>query len=125
MNRQWYGFAVAALLCLGAVQAQEMSERHIPVGAYPYLMDRQTTIGTLIAVDSDARTVTLQGDSGSHRYKVTDSTYIWLDRSQRGQTTADATLQDLSPGLKAEVRAAGPDQPDTAKWIKVQLAPAG
>lgn len=125
MNRQWYGFVVAALLCLGPLQAQEMSERHIPVGAYPSLMDRQTTIGTLIAVDPDARTVTLRADSGPHRYKVTDSTHIWLDRSRQGQTTADATLQDLSPGLKAEVRAAGPDRPDTAKWVKVQLAPEG
>lgn len=117
----WLVGAVALFAC--AAHAQEATERHIPVGAYAALMDWQTTSGTLAAVDTAARTVTLRVDSGLRSFRVTDSTDIWLDRSRRGQSTRDADLSDLRPGLAAEVRVLGRERPDTAKWVKVQLAP--
>lgn len=123
MKRYLYSLVGAALLCVFAVHAQETTERHIPVGAYPALQDWQTTSGTLAAVDAAARTVTLRVDSSLRSFRVTDSTDIWLDRSRRGQTTLDADLADLSPGLQADVRVLGRERPDTAKWVKVQLAP--
>lgn len=126
---KWFArlcIAAPLLLALGA-HAQEMTERHIPVGAYPQLTDPQTTVGTLVAVDAGEGTVTLRVDSGVRRFQVTGATYIWLDRSRLGQTTADATLSALTDltaeGLKAEVRALGPQRPGTARWVKVQLAP--
>lgn len=118
---RWLVGAVA--LCACTVHAQEATERHIPVGAYPALMDWQTVSGTLAAVDTDARTVTLRVDAGLRSFRVTDSTHIWLDRSRRGRTTRDAELSELTPGLAAEVRVLGRERPDTAKWVKVQLEP--
>ncbi|NIR30954.1 MAG: hypothetical protein GWN84_16890 [Gammaproteobacteria bacterium] len=118
---------VAPLLFAFGTPAQEMTERYIPVGAYPGLADRQTTVGAVVAIDPGERTVTLRGDSGLRRFRVTDSTHIWLDRSQLGQSTLDVKLSDLPDlppgGLRAEVRALGPERADTARWLKVQLPP--
>ena len=127
---KWFArlcIAAPLLFAFGAF-AQEMTERHIPVGAYPDLADRQTAVGTLVAVDAADGTVTLRVNSDLRRFRISESTFIWLDRSRLGQTTRDATLSELTElttgGLRAEVRALGPQRPDTARWLKVQLPPA-
>ncbi len=82
-----------------------------------------------MAVDPAAGSVTIESDAGEHTYRVTDATYIWLDRSERGETTMEATLPELEDlagaGLVAEARALGPERPHTAAWLKVRLAPEG
>lgn len=102
--------------------AQEMTERHIPVGAYPSLTSEYLTAGTIVAVDNEAATLTLQNNGSERSFRLTEGTKIWLDRSRLGQTTLDGKLSDLNTGLKAEVRSLGPERPDVAYWIKVQIA---
>ncbi len=102
--------------------AQEMTERHIPVGAYPYLKSEYLTTGTITNVDSDARTLTLDVDGSERSFSLTESTKIWLDRSHFGQSTLDGELSELATGLKAEVRSLGPSRPNLAYWVKVQVA---
>ena len=103
--------------------AQEMTERHIPLGAYPYLKSEYLAAGTIVNVDGEARTLILDIDGGERSYRLTASTKIWLDRSRFGRTTLDGTLSDLAAGLKAEVRSLGPERRDVAHWVKVQIAP--
>ncbi len=117
-------FALALVLLLfGSYPfAQEMTERHIPVGAYPYLKSEYLIAGTITNVDSEAKTLTLDVDGGERSFRLTESTKIWLDRSHFGQSTQDGELSELSAGLKAEVRSIGPSRPDLAYWVKVQVA---
>lgn len=102
--------------------AQEMTERHIPVGAYPSLKGEYLTAGTIVAVDDEAAMLTLRSDGSERSFRLTEGTKIWLDRSRLGQTTLDGELSDLNTGLNAEVRSLGPERPDVAYWIKVQIA---
>lgn len=106
-----------------AAQGQEMTERYIPVGAYPAAAGAGLWAGTVVAVDPDRRTVTLEAGTERYRFRVTNSTHVWLDHSPSGRTTEDGSLADVRPGLEAEVRTPGPDR-DTAKWLKVRI-PAG
>lgn len=124
MNRWRTLLLAAGLLCvLAAAQAQEMTERYIPVGAYAGMTDWRTILGTLEGIDPAGRKVTLRIGSQMQTFRVTDDTRIWLDRSRLGQTTVDGALAELPPGLKAEVRVVGASAPSTARWIKVQLEP--
>lgn len=115
--------AVILVLFATLASAQEMTERHIPVGAYPSLASKYLTAGTIVDVDDDAKILTIEVNGGERDFRLTNSTKIWLDRSQFGQTTLDGEFPDLATGLKAEVRSHGPARPDVAYWVKVQIAP--
>ena len=111
------------LLFASLIPAQEMTERHIPVGAYPYLKNENLAAGTIVDVDDEASTLTLATRDGERSFRLTESTRIWLDRSRSGHTTVDGKLSDLDPGVEAEVRSLGPGRRDVARWVKVQVAP--
>ena len=121
MQRQFTLLAALLLLLTSGASAQEMTERYIPVGAYPSLAGKYTTAGAIVAVNEDARTLTVQSGERERTFRVTEVTKIWLDRSRLQQSTMDGDLTDLAAGLEAEVRSLGPDQPDVAYWVKVQL----
>ncbi|HJR70356.1 MAG TPA: hypothetical protein VKA43_09980 [Gammaproteobacteria bacterium] len=116
-----------ALLLLCVVQvatAQHLTEQHIPVGAYPELVGVDVTVCTIVAVDPRERTITVQKDGSEQRFRVTDDTKIWLDRSRLAQPAVGGNLADVAPGLAAEIRSVGPEQPDAAYWVKVQITAA-
>ena len=117
-------FAVVVVLTLfgSYLFAQEMTERYIPVGAYPYLKSEYLSAGTITNVDSEARTLTLDVGGSERSFSMTESTKIWLDRSHFGQSTVDGELSELAAGLKAEVRSFGPSRSNLAYWVKVQVA---
>lgn len=121
----WKKFAIlpALVVLLLAVSAsgQELTERHIPVGAYPSLAGKYVTAGTIVSVNEENRTLILEHDGGERSFRVTVDTKIWLDRSLRDQTTLDGSFDDLATGVRAEVRTLGPDQPNLAYWVKLQL----
>lgn len=123
-TRTGFDIMVAILLSFASLAlAQEMTERYIPVGAYPSLASKYLTSGTIVDVDTDARMLTIQINGSERSFRLTDSTKIWLDRSQFGQTALDGELADLVTGLRAEVRSFGPTRSDVAYWVKVQIAP--
>lgn len=103
------------------VQAQEMTERHIPVGAYPSLSGEHTFTGIIVAVDHGKKIITLEIEDGERNFRVTDDTKIWLDRSQLKKTTLDGVFGDIQTGLEAEVRTLGEENSDAAYWVKVQM----
>lgn len=117
-------YTLPALLVLFASYAfaQEMTERYIPVGAYPFLKSEYLTAGTIVAVEVEAGTLTVKEDGRERSFRLTEGTKIWLDRSRFGQPTLDGKLSDLATGLNVEVRSFGPERPDVAYWIKARVA---
>ncbi|HEX9878698.1 MAG TPA: hypothetical protein VGB25_00725 [Candidatus Binatia bacterium] len=112
---------VAALLGSYRAHGQQMTEKYIPVGAYPALAGKLTILGTIAAVDEPAGTITLSAADGDRIFQITGGTRIWLDRSLLGQPNMDGALTDVGAGLKAEVSAMGPEQAGVARWVKVQI----
>ncbi len=123
-NRTAFYLLPPALALMASIAfAQEMTERHIPVGAYPSLKSEYLTAGTITAVDRTAGTLTLQANGSERSFVLSERTKIWIDRSGFGQPTLDGDVADLSTGLKAEVRSVGPGGTDRAYWVKVQAGP--
>ncbi len=109
---------LAALLAGGSVQAQQATERFIPIGRSPGLSGTGTTIGEIRAVEPGPRRVTVGGEGGSVTVTVSEGTRIWVDRSPSGQPSLAGSFDDLAPGRLAEVHPA-PEGPG-ADWIKVR-----
>ncbi len=121
MRRQLSGLAViVATLCwASSAQAQKMTERYIPIGQSPGISGTYSYIGQIESVDTNNRTVTVRGQEGSRTIKVTDKTWIWLDRSQQRQPNMRGAMSDLQPGRRVEVKYTEYQTKDTADWIKV------
>jgi hypothetical protein len=116
---------LAVLVALTAVTvtvpaaAQRMTERFIPLGKSPGVSGVTAYMGTISAVDASRRTVTITGPQGAITIKLSDSTWIWLDRSGQRQPTVAAKLVDLQVGWMAEVKYLDPAKKEGAEWIKV------
>ncbi len=102
-------------------QGQEMTEKYIPVDAYPQLAGKYLIVGRIVSVDKDMRVLGLQSDGSIQKFLVANNTMIWLDRSLRKEANTDGTFSDLKTGLKAEVKVFGPEQMHMARWVKVQV----
>lgn len=128
-GERWAGtgaLVVLAVLVLTAeARAQRMTERYIPVGQSPGLSGRVTTIGEIQDADAESRTVTVAANGESVTVRITDETYVWLDRSEEGLTNLDGDFSDLRPGRRAEIHYRDPDARESAVWIKVVVPPGG
>ncbi len=113
---------VAALFFPYAGQGQEMTEKYIPVDAYPQLAGKHVVVGRIVSVDKDMRVFALQSDGSIQKFLVANNTMIWLDRSLRKEANTYGTFSDLKTGLKAEVKVFGPARTHLARWVKVQIA---
>jgi hypothetical protein len=116
-------FAAAAVLAaaLAGAAAQQATERFIPIGQSPGASNRTTVIGRLDAIEPGRRTLTVTSDAASRPAIVDNRTRIWLDRSKLGRQNVPATLADLKPGSRVEVKFADPAA-NVAEWIKVEAA---
>ena len=112
---------VAALFFPYSGLGQEMTEKYIPVDAYPQLTGKYMIVGNIVSVDKDMRAFGLQSDGSTQKFLVANNTMIWLDRSLRKEANTDGTFSELKTGLKAEVKVLGPGRMHTARWVKVQV----
>lgn len=121
MKRQLSGLAVLAVaLCwASSAQAQMMTERYIPIGQSPGISGKYSYTGQIESLDTSNRTVTVRGEQGSRTIKVTEKTWIWLDRSQQRQPNVRGAMSDLQPGRRVEIKYTDYQTKDTAHWIKV------
>lgn len=99
----------------------ERYEKFIPFDYSPGLESEQVTIGEIVAVDKEAKRVTIRADSETYHYKVMEDTSIWLDRTQLKESNLRGSLSDLGAGLKAEIQTASEGDEKVAKWIKVKI----
>lgn len=120
--------AVIAILVCSTVDANahKATEIFIPIGQSPGLSDKYTVIGKIDAIRVHDQTITLMDSKGSHVFKVTERTNIWLDRSQLKWTNRKGAFEDLQTGRLVEVKYEHSKQGHAdaaeriAEWIKVQ-----
>jgi hypothetical protein len=110
---------LTALTATVPAAAQRMTERFIPLGKSPGVSGVTAYMGTISAVDASRRTVTITGPQGAYTIQLSDSTWIWLDRSGQRQPTLAGKLADLQVGWMAEVKYLDPAKKEGAEWIKV------
>ena len=123
MSRRYVSLILMLVLLLPSLaHGQEMTEKYIPVGAYPEMAGKFVTTGTIVSVDERAKTVSVKVDSGIQKFTVTNTTKIWQDRSLLKEPNIDGKFSDLKSGLRAEIGVSGPEQMGIAKWVKVQIA---
>lgn len=111
-----------AIAAAATVQAQEATERYIPIGQSPGLSYEHTYIGPIDSVNLDERRMTMKTDSGMHSIRITDRTRIWLDRSEQKKTNLTGDPADCKPGRIVEVKFMDPETREVADWIKVKVA---
>lgn len=113
-------YASALLLVgLGVAQAQEATERFIPIGQSPGLSGTHTMLGRIDAVDGAARALVVTAGTNTYRVAVVETTRIWIDRSHLRQPTRTGTFADCDRGLEIEVKLEG-GQENVADWIKIR-----
>lgn len=112
---------IAMFLVAATISSHEMTDKYVPVGHYPELRSPYTSIGTIANMDADSRVVTLTGDATTNTYRITEDTKIWLDRSLLKLENLDGSATNIEIGMKAEIKARGPDRPDEALWVKLQV----
>ncbi len=113
---------VAPVLWVTPVQAQEATERYIPVGQSPGLSSHYTYIGQLVRLDAAARTVTVRNADTTRTIALTEHTKIWLDRSATRQAALIGRLEDLRPGQRIEIKYEDYATRERAAWIKAVVA---
>lgn len=111
-------------ILLTPVYSQERYEKFIPFGYHTGLGNEHSVLGSIVDTDKDKKTVTIRTSAGTHSYKVTKDTQIWLDRSQLDARNLKGSFSDLKTGLRAEIEMnpAMDKEEKSAKWIKVQIS---
>lgn len=123
----WRAAALAGVLAAGVAApaaAQRTTEQFIPVGQSPGVSGVSAYLGTITAVDSVRRRVTLGAAGGELTVQLSDTTRIWLDYSGQRRPAVAGTRADLAVGRTAEVKYLDPARKSGAEWIKVVM-PAG
>jgi hypothetical protein len=106
--------------CLPAA-AQKATEQFIPVGQSPGLSDRETLRGRVESANAARGALTVATADGLHEVNVTDTTRIWMDRTNLGEPNVPGTLADCEPNRTIEVKLEPGSE--TAEWVKVQMVP--
>ncbi len=103
--------------------SQQETEIYIPIGQSPGLSGKVTMIGTVEAIDPQARSINVTGPAGTWRAVITDRTKIWLDKSKQRLSNQAGSFSDLRKGVLVEVKYMEGERKDRgpADWIKVQV----
>jgi hypothetical protein len=109
----------AWLALFGAVQAQQATEQYIPIGESPGVSDGYSLIGELVAVQLQSREISVATNTGRRTFDVAKTTRIWLDRSQLGRASTEASFADCEVGRLVEVTPRR-DDASVALWIKIR-----
>jgi hypothetical protein len=103
-----------------SADAEKSTELYIPIGQSPGLSGEYTVMGKIDQVNLQNRTLKMSGASGSYTVKMTESTSIYLDRSNVKRTSTYGTLVDCKAGDTVEVKFEDNSRNKPIEWIKVQ-----
>lgn len=106
---------------LPLVLAEKTTELYLPIGKSPGLSDKFSLIGTIAEVNSQDRTLTVTGASGTYTVHTTEYTLIFLDKSKLRQTNRYGTFSKFKAGMLIEVRFEADKRHRPAEWIKLQI----
>ena len=100
-------------------QAQQTTEKFIPIGMSPGVSGKSSHLGNITAVDSAAKSFSMQIDGDNKVISVAPTTWIWLDRSKSKKPNLDGGFGALETGSRVEVFM-NPGDPAKAAWIKIE-----
>ena len=119
MRAAWVGLVV---LCAPApAHAQKSTEQFIPIGMSPGASHKVTSIGLVDTLIMQERMVAVRDQAVRRMVKITDKTWIWLDRSKLKLPNLRGRLADLQRGRRVEVKYADPETRLVAEWVKVEV----
>ena len=111
-----------ALLCAGALaHAQRSTEQFIPIGMSPGVSSKYTSIGMIDTLSVQQKMVSVREAGARRSIRITDKTWIWLDRSKLKLPNLRGRLADLQKGRRVEVKYADPETRLLAEWVKVEI----
>lgn len=115
------GIFLSVSLCLNFAvgQAQQTTEKFIPIGMSPGVSGKSSYQGNIIAVNSAAKSFSIQTDGDNKVISVAPTTRIWLDRSKSRKSSLDGEFGTLETGATVEVLM-DPGDPAKAAWIKIE-----
>jgi hypothetical protein len=115
---------LAALVLLAALpfatQAQQATERFIPLGASPGVSGKMAMMGTVVGYADGVLTLSSPAYPAPQRVRLTAATHIWLDRGAARQSSTAGSTADLRPGRRVEVKFTDPSRREVADWVKVE-----
>jgi hypothetical protein len=103
-----------------SVQAEKSTELYIPIGQSPGLSGEYTVMGKIDQVNPRNQSIKMSGPSGSYTVKLTEHTFIYLDRSKVRLPNNYGTLADCKVGDTVEVKFEDNSRSKPIEWIKVQ-----
>jgi hypothetical protein len=100
--------------------ANRMTEQFIPIGESPGISYKQTSVGIIDAIDQGNHEISLTDIDGlQKRYKVSDKTWIWLDKSKQGKSNTRGEFGNFKAEQTVEVKPMQ-GQPEQAEWVKIE-----
>lgn len=115
------GVLLTVSLCLNFAvgQAQQATEKFIPIGMSPGVSGKSSFLGNITSVNSATKSFSMQIDGDTKVISVAPTTWIWLDRSKNRKPNQDGEYGALETGSTVEVLM-DPDDPTKAAWIKIE-----
>jgi hypothetical protein len=115
----WAG--VVVLCAVAPAHAQRSTEQFIPIGMSPGVSNKATSIGLVDTLIMQQRMVAVRDQAVRRTVKITDKTWIWLDRSKLKLPNLRGRLADVQRGRRVEVKYADPETRLVAEWVKVEI----
>ena len=110
---------LAALAVVDASNAQQATERYIPIGKSPGISTTtEELIGEIVRVDMARRTVEVRSRGGSRSVTMDSRTRYYLDRTKRKRANQMGGYEDCEVGRTVEVKLRTDGKAD---WIKIQV----
>jgi hypothetical protein len=101
----------------GSVYSQQSTERYIPIGESPGVVDEETVVGEINDVDYETRSMQVRDSEGLKTVRMIASTRYYLDRTHYKRSNQSATVQDCRVGRKVEVKFYADG---TVDWVKIE-----
>lgn len=115
----WVG--IMALCAAAPAHGQRSTEQFIPIGMSPGVSNKTTLVGLVDSLLMQQRMVAVRDQAVRRTVKITDKTWIWLDRSKLKLPNLRGRLADLQRGRRVEVKYADPETKLIAEWVKVEI----
>ena len=116
-------FATIVILSTSAFvtfAGQKVTEQFIPMGESPGISGEYSVLGTIASLDAESKLVVIDTADGEVTAEVTESTFVYADRTAQGQTNEQVSFAALEVGLEVEVLSEEHENMGSgpAAWIK-------
>lgn len=99
--------------------AQQSAEQFIPIGMSPGISNKHSYIGNITVVNRQTNSFVMKTSTGEKEITISPSTRMWLDRSKKGKTNIEASIDDCEAGRTVEVMHSRENE-NIADWVKIE-----